>query len=172
MLCFEANNVKKYFRGRLILNIKDLKVYSDDKIGVVGLNGSGKTTLLNLISKYVEPDEGHIKTYGRISYIKQLESEEKDIVDERYISQFNLKGKNEEFMSGGELTRLKIAEALSINSNILLADEPTSNLDLEGVQMLIEKLLNYPEAIVLVSHDRNLLAIILNKILEIYDEEI
>jgi len=172
MLCFEANNVKKYFRGRLILNIKDLKVYSDDKIGVVGLNGSGKTTLLNLISKYVEPDEGHIKTYGRISYIKQLESEEKDIVDERYISQFNLKGKNEEFMSGGELTRLKIAEALSINSNILLADEPTSNLDLEGVQMLIEKLLNYPEAIVLVSHDRNLLDIVCNKILEISNGEI
>src|SRR5699024_8284990 len=92
--------------------------------------------------------------------------------DERYISQFNLKGKNEEFMSGGELTRLKIAEALSINSNILLADEPTSNLDLEGVQMLIEKLLNYPEAIVLVSHDRNLLDIVCNKILEISDGEI
>src|SRR5699024_7390776 len=152
-LYFEANNVKKYFGDRLILNIKNLKIYSEDKIGVIGLNGCGKTTLLNLISREIKPDEGYIKTLGKVSYIKQLDNNKKNKVKDRYINQFNLKNKIEKFMSGGEVTRFKIAKALSVHSNILLADEPTSNLDLEGVSLLTEKLIKYPEAIVIVSHN-------------------
>lgn len=73
MLILDISRLKKYYGNRLILDIKDLKIYSEDKIGLVGLNGSGKTTLLNLIANQVNPDEGSIKSYMESFYIKQLE---------------------------------------------------------------------------------------------------
>ena len=57
-------------------------------------------------------------------------------------------------MSGGEKTRLKIANSLSEMTNIIFADEPTSNLDIEGIKLLEEKLLAHKGALVLISHDR------------------
>ena len=76
MLLISINNLKKYFSDRLILNIKDLKVYSKDKFGVIGLNGSGKTTLLNLISGKIKPDEGMIKVSGELSFVTQIDEKE------------------------------------------------------------------------------------------------
>ncbi|NMB26459.1 MAG: ABC-F type ribosomal protection protein [Tissierellia bacterium] len=172
MLVLDINNLKKYYGDRLILNIENLKVYSKDKIGIVGLNGSGKTTLLNLISKDVSSDKGFIEVFGSISYIKQTESTRDDILDGKYISEFGLKNKKQNFMSGGEITRLKIAKSLSENCNLLLADEPTSNLDLEGIDMLLEKLLAFDGALLMVSHDRDLLDKVCNRILEIEDGHI
>lgn len=172
MLVLEVSNVEKYFGLRKILEIKDLKVYKEDKIGVVGLNGSGKTTLLNLISGDVKADKGHIRTFGKVSYIRQLENEYKDTIEGKYESQFRLKDKKAEYMSGGEQTRLKIAKAFSQNPLLLLADEPTSNLDFEGIDMLIENLLQYDGALLVVSHDRDLLDKVCNRILEIEDGQI
>ncbi|NLX62291.1 MAG: ABC-F type ribosomal protection protein, partial [Tissierellia bacterium] len=74
--------------------------------------------------------------------------------------------------SGGEQTRLKIAKAFSQNPLLLLADEPTSNLDFEGIDMLIENLLEYDGALLVVSHDRDLLDRVCNRILEIEDGQI
>lgn len=167
MLVLEIENLKKYYGIRKIFEIDNLKVYKGDKIGIVGLNGSGKTTLLNIISKDLEPDEGIVKAYGSISYIKQLEDDHKDTLEGKYMSQFGLKDKEEEFMSGGELTRLKIAKSLSENPVLLLADEPTSNLDFEGIDMLLENLSSFDGALLLVSHDRDLLDKVCNRILEI-----
>ena len=172
MLVLEINNLRKYYGIRKIVEIDDLKAYKGDKIGIVGLNGSGKTTLLNIISKDIESDEGIVKTYGNISYIRQLEDEDKDRVEGKYISEFGLKDKKEEFMSGGEHTRLKIAKAFSKNPLLLLADEPTSNLDFEGIDMFLEKLSNFDGALLIVSHDRNLLDKVCNRILEIEDGNI
>ena len=169
MLILNINSLKKHYGDRQVLNIKDLKVYSEDKIGIVGLNGSGKTTLLNLISKDISPDDGFIKTYGNISYIKQMGDAENSIVDRKYISEFGLKNKKQDFMSGGERTRLKIAKSLSKNCNLLLADEPTSNLDLEGISILLDKLLVFDGGLLMVSHDRDLLDKVCNKIIELED---
>ncbi|WP_353092800.1 ribosomal protection-like ABC-F family protein [Tissierella praeacuta] len=172
MLILEINNLKKYYGDRLILDIKDLKAYTGDKIGLVGLNGSGKTTLLNLISKKINQDEGTIKTTIEPFYIKQLENEINKDVDNEYISKFGLKNKNERYMSGGEMARLKIAEFLTDNRRFLLADEPTSNLDFEGINILIEKLSNFDGCMIITSHDRNLLEKVCNKIMEIEDGKI
>lgn len=172
MLVLDVNNVEKYFGIRKVLEVKDLKVYREDRIGVVGLNGSGKTTLLNMIYGDIKPEKGHIRTLGKVSYIKQLEDEYKDTIEGKYESQFGLKDKDVEYMSGGEQTRLKIAKALSENPLLLLADEPTSNLDLEGIDMLVENLLQYDGALMIVSHDRDLLDKVCNRILEIEDGQI
>lgn len=172
MLVLEIIDVEKYFGARKVLEIKDLKVYKEDKIGVVGLNGSGKTTLLNLISGHIKPDKGYIRGYGKISYIRQLEDEHDNTLEGKYESQFGLKDKAVEYMSGGEHTRLKIAKALSQNHLLLLADEPTSNLDFEGIDMLVDNLIQYDGALMVVSHDRDLLDKVCNKILEIEEGQI
>lgn len=172
MLILDINNVKKYYGYRLILDIKDLKIYSGDKLGLVGLNGCGKTTLLNLIAKEINPDNGTIKTTMEPFYIKQLEDGANKEVDNEYMSKLGLKDKNKEFMSGGELTRLKIAKFLTDNRKFLIADEPTSNLDFEGINLLIEKLSNFDGCMIITSHDRDLLDKVCNKIIEIKDGKI
>lgn len=59
MLLIEGRNIKKYYGDRLILDIKNLKIYSEDRIGLVGLNGAGKTTLINILCGESRPDEGY-----------------------------------------------------------------------------------------------------------------
>ncbi|MGJ0845797.1 macrolide transport system ATP-binding/permease protein [Tissierella praeacuta DSM 18095] len=172
MLILDIKNLKKYYENRLILDIEDLKVYSGDKIGLVGLNGCGKTTLLNLIAKEINLDEGIIKTSIEPFYIKQLGDIGNKEIDSEYISKLGLKNKNNEFMSGGELTRLKIGKFLTDNGKFLLADEPTSNLDFEGINFLIEKLSNFDGCIIITSHDRDFLDKLCNKIIEIEEGKI
>lgn len=157
MFILEANQVKKYFGDRLILEIPDLKIYDNDKIGIVGLNGAGKTTFLNLLSGRLQPDEGFIKLYGTFEYITQFESENPEI---------------KPFLSGGEKTSLKINGALKTPAHILLADEPTSNLDIYAIERLQKNLLEYRGSILLISHDRSLLNKVCNRILEIENSKI
>ena len=66
MLLIDAVNIKKYFSDRLIFEFDNLKVYSNERIGIVGANGEGKTTLLNVLSKKDEADEGVVKLYGNL----------------------------------------------------------------------------------------------------------
>lgn len=155
MLLLEIDKVKKYYGDRLILEIDNLLVYSQDKIGIVGINGAGKSTLLNMLCSKSSCDEGWIKMYGRYSYITQIDEPE------------NISENEKNTLSGGEKTKLKIQSAFNKNSSILLADEPTSNLDIAGIQMLEKKLKNYKGAIFIVSHDRQLLDNVCNKILEL-----
>lgn len=168
MLILEAANIKKYYSDRLIIGFEELKVYSGDKIGIVGQNGSGKTTLMNLLSKEVTPDEGFIKHYGEISYIRQF-SEERLEAEQKVLKEFNLSHKaHQEVFSGGEKTRIKIANAFSNEKLLLFADEPTSNLDYKGIELLRKKL-SAIDSFVIISHDRLLLDSLCNKILEVRD---
>ena len=64
MLLIQGQNIKKYYGDRLILGIENLKIYSEDRIGLVGLNGAGKTTLINILCGEAKPDEGWIRRYG------------------------------------------------------------------------------------------------------------
>jgi len=75
MLLIEAQNIKKYYHGRKIIEFDDFKVYSGDKIGIVGQNGSGKTTFLNILSGEVETDEGFVGRFCDITYIHQFSDE-------------------------------------------------------------------------------------------------
>lgn len=166
MLVLEADNIKKYYADRLVIEMESLKIYSGDRIGIVGLNGSGKTTLMNILSKELEPDEGSVKLYGTNSYIKQLEDSPGPL-DLRTAKQFGVNGILTPNMSGGERTRLKIAHGLSSDCTVLFADEPTSNLDMKGIQLLEEKLRQWRSALVIISHDRALLDSVCSRILEI-----
>ncbi len=168
MLILEAQKVKKYYGDRLILALEDLKVYLGDRIGVIGRNGAGKTTLLNILSGEVEPDEGIVRHYTDITYIRQF-SQEDIRADAKLLSEFNLNHKtHQKVYSGGEQTRIRIANAFSRDSLLVFADEPTSNLDYSGVELFMQKLSDV-ESFLLISHDRRLLDGLCNKILEIRD---
>ncbi len=172
MLLIEANKIKKYFGDRLILNIDSLKIYSEDRIGIVGKNGAGKTTLMNILSKRLETDEGWIKVYGSCCYISQLEPPNFKNINGEMASKFNIVSTWNEHMSGGEKTRFKIAGALKDHSMMLFADEPTSNVDIKGIELMGEMFKEYQGAFIVISHDRSFLDELCNKILEIENNKI
>lgn len=171
MLILEAQRVKKYYGDRLILSLNDLKVYTGDRIGIIGPNGAGKTTLLNILSGETEPDEGVVRRFCNIAYIRQF-SEEEIHADQRLIREFSLTNKtHQKVYSGGEQTRIKIANAFSSENLLVFADEPTSNLDYKGVELLRQKLAGVA-SFLLISHDRYLLDSLCNRILEVKDGNI
>lgn len=172
MLLLECNHVKKFFGDQLILTIENLKVYSEDRIGIIGVNGAGKTTLVNILSQRLEPDEGWVKVNGRFSYISQLEPPESRKLSPEMASKFRISSTWNESMSGGEKTRFKLAEGLSRPSLMIFADEPTSNMDLEGIELIESQFAQYQGALVLISHDRSFLDKLCNKIIEVENGKI
>lgn len=172
MLLIECGKIKKYYGERLVLDVGQLNFYSEDRIGILGRNGIGKTTLMNILSKRLEPDEGWVKVYGKMGFISQLEEPDQKKISKEMASRFYVNTDWDEFMSGGEKTRFKIAAALNSDSQILLADEPTSNMDVEGIELLTQNLEEYHGAFIVISHDRNFLDRLCNQILEIEDGSI
>lgn len=168
MLILEASDLRKYYGDKLIISFKNLKIKIGDKIGIVGRNGAGKSTLLNILSGKVKEDEGTIHRYCDISYIRQF-SDEDITANGKILKEFKVEKKiNKSNVSGGEHTKLNIAAALSKDMGLLLADEPTSNLDYEGISVLRKKLSEI-ETFVLISHDRDFMDSLCNKIIEIED---
>lgn len=172
MLLIECSKIKKYFGDRLILDVDSLRVYSEDRIGIVGVNGIGKTTFINILSQRMEPDEGFVKLYGKAGYISQLEAPDYKNISSEMASRFGVKTTWGEYMSGGEKTRFKLAGALEDNCVMIFADEPTSNVDMEGIALMEEKFAEYKGGLIVISHDRSFLDKICNQILEIEDGKI
>ena len=75
MLVLEAGNIKKYYSDRLIVEFDSFKVYSGEKIGIVGQNGSGKSTFLDILAGRIEPDKGYVRRYTDPEYISQFSDE-------------------------------------------------------------------------------------------------
>ncbi|MHC6180032.1 ribosomal protection-like ABC-F family protein [Clostridium sp. JNZ X4-2] len=166
MLILEANDLKKYYGDRLIISLKNLKIKTGDKVGVVGRNGAGKSTFLNILAGEVKQDEGSIHRYCSISYMKQF-SDENITAQGKILKEFRVEKKvHTGNVSGGERTKLNIAAALSEGTELLLVDEPTSNLDYEGISVLRKKL-GEIETFVLISHDREFMDSLCNRIIEI-----
>ncbi|MBB6214457.1 macrolide transport system ATP-binding/permease protein [Anaerosolibacter carboniphilus] len=172
MLLIECSNVKKYFGDRLVLSVENLKIYSEDRIGIIGVNGVGKTTLMNILSQRLAPDEGWVKLYGNCGYISQLEQPEHRIIGAEMASRFKVPEVWHEYMSGGEKTRFKLAQSLNDENLLIFADEPTSNVDMEGIALMEARLAEYKGALILISHDRDFLDKLCNKIVEVEDGKI
>jgi ATP-binding cassette subfamily F protein uup len=159
-------------------------IWRGDKIGIVGLNGSGKTTLLNLLLKKLEPTSGSI-THGtklEVAYFDQhrgqldnkltvaenvhphgdsvlINGKPRHIIS--YLQDFLFTPHTSRSpitkLSGGERARLLLAKLFIQPANVLILDEPTNDLDIETVELLEERLLEYNGTLLLVSHDRSFL---------------
>lgn len=169
-LLLEANGIIVEFGVRRVLDIDRIRIYDGERVGLIGENGAGKTTFLDVLSGTRTPDSGVVSRYGELAMICQLgngESAENAEIRARFSAQDVREG-----LSGGEMTRRRIAAALSKRAPLLLADEPTTDLDAEGVQELTAELSHYEGAIVLVSHDRGLLDALCTRILHLEDGKI
>ena len=153
------------------------------KVGLVGPNGSGKTTLLRLLRGEIEPAEGTIKRAEvlRMVYFSQMRELDENLTLRRALApegdsvihqgrtvhvaswasrflftgeQLNQPVRN---LSGGERARVLIAKLMLEPADVLLLDEPTNDLDIPTLEILEENLLDFPGALVLVTHDRYLL---------------
>ncbi len=164
-MLLEINKLEMSYGTRKLFSLERLAVYEGDKVAVVGANGAGKTTLLRLITGEEQPDAGRITVRGQVGVIPQLGTPEDEAADARAAERmgFALDGTH----SGGERTKALIAAAFADRPDLLLADEPTTNLDMDGIEQLESMLCAFHGALLLISHDRMLLSNVCNKMLDL-----
>ncbi|GAF23618.1 ATPase components of ABC transporters with duplicated ATPase domains [Bacillus sp. JCM 19047] len=171
-LVVELSGVHVTHGDQLILEIDRLPIYQFDRIGIVGENGSGKSTLLNVLEGRVQSNRGHIHRHIHFAYFAQKEAYEKEKVEGEWISRLEVPNRSQADMSGGEQTRLKLAQLFSTYQEGMLLDEPTTHLDEKGVDFLVEELRHYYGALVIVSHDRYVLDQLVTTIWELKDGQV
>lgn len=173
-----------YSGSEPIIRSMEMTVLRGDKLGLVGENGTGKTTLVRLMLGDLSPTEGRIRlgTNLQIAYFDQLRGEldlDRTALDNlsegREFIEINGQSKHvlgylQEFLfsperarspvrvfSGGERARLLLAKLFSKPANILVLDEPTNDLDVETLELLEARLVEFAGTVVVISHDREFL---------------
>lgn len=171
----------EYAQGDLIFS--DISItLGRERYGLVGANGSGKSTLAKVLSGELKATEGEILLSHPVYYLAQTEEPPELTVTEYLAPLWEKASTLPELwgpliegifldqkianLSGGEWTRVRIARALVSEAGLLILDEPTNNLDKDARQKVIEFLKSYPESVIVISHDRELLRHV-DKILEI-----
>ena len=169
-----------YGEKQIIKNFSTL-IQRGDKIGLIGANGAGKSTLLKILLQQLVPDSGTVEqgTKLEIAYFDQLRdqldpnltvadtvADGNDFVEiagnkrhvMSYLGDFLFAPARArspvKSLSGGEKNRLLLARLFTRPANLIVMDEPTNDLDLETLELLEEKLVNYDGTLLLVSHDR------------------
>ncbi|WP_077324220.1 Msr family ABC-F type ribosomal protection protein [Virgibacillus siamensis] len=171
-LKLEITDVEVSFLDQLVLDIPKLSVYQFDRIGLVGKNGSGKSTLLKLINGSILPDKGTVHCLADIGYFEQTALPEEGGQDFELLGKLSVPQTDISKLSGGEQTRMKMAQVFSMYHDMLLVDEPTTHLDTAGTDFLLDQLAYYYGSLILVSHDRYVLDQLVTKIWEIKDGRI
>ena len=180
MILLSAKNISKTFMECQVLNDVSFFLNEGDKVGIIGINGTGKSTLLRILAGAEVPDTGEVvRSSGvRISYLPQIPEfdshgsvisqvlahlpedlkEAKEFEAKAMLGKMGINDPLRDIakLSGGEKRRAAIAAALVQPSDILLLDEPTNHIDNETVQLLENQLLRYRGAIVMVTHDTEL----------------
>ena len=161
------------------------------KIAVVGVNGAGKSTFLKVIAGEAEPSEGSVVLGANVElgYFSQHAME---ILDPRktvfetlqdviplatigvirnLLGSFLFQGddveKKIENLSGGEKSRVVLATLLARPVNFLVLDEPTNHLDIRSREILLNALANFSGTVILVSHDRHFLRLLVDRVIEV-----
>ncbi len=179
------------FDGRTLFSDLSFAVTAGMRVGLVGPNGSGKTTLLRLIDGQLAPQSGTVERANalRVVYFEQNRVIDGSLTLRRALSpdsdsvvyngkvlhvaswaaRFLFTGEQlnqpVERLSGGERARVLIARLMLEPADLLLLDEPTNDLDIPTLEILEEALLEYPGAMILVTHDRYMLDRVSNVVL-------
>jgi ABC transport system ATP-binding/permease protein len=190
------HSVSKSMGDKRLFESLDLRLTPGQRIGLMGVNGSGKTTLMRLMSGDLLPDSGTIKRAENLRIVTFSQHRESlvqsqslrealcpigDIVHYqgravhvtgwagRFLFEADQLSMRVGDLSGGEQARVLIANLTLSPADVLLLDEPTNDLDIPSLEVLEQALLEFPGAIVLVTHDRFLLERIATESLALND---
>lgn len=186
-----AKNIAKSMGDSLLFSHLELTLGPGTRLGIAGGNGAGKTTLLKILAGSLEPDQGSVKMAPdiKVVYFDQhraqlpenitlrealspggdfVEFQGKSIHVHSWCRRFLFRHQDLELplskLSGGERARTLIARLMTQPADILLLDEPTNDLDISTLNVLEESLLEFPGAVVLITHDRSLMDQVANAV--------
>jgi ATP-binding cassette, subfamily F, member 3 len=186
----------KEFPEKTILKNADLMINAKDRISLIGKNGVGKTTIIKLLVGDENYQNGELELGHNISlgYFAQDEAEKLDgnktifeTIDDIAVGDMRTKVRNilgsflfsgedqdkkVKVLSGGEKTRLALCKLLLEPHNFLVLDEPTNHLDIASKNVLKDALMKFDGTLLVVSHDRDFLDMLTNRIFEINNEQI
>ena len=177
----EAEHVRKGYGNHLLIDGLDFKLPPGGIVGVIGPNGAGKTTLFRMITEQEKPDTGELRVGDtvKLGYVDQSRDSldgsktvweeisggtdviylgKRAVQSRAYVGAFNFKGSDQQkrvgVLSGGERNRVHLAKMLKSESNVILLDEPTNDLDVDTLRALEEALAEFAGCAVIISHDR------------------
>jgi ATP-binding cassette subfamily F protein uup len=187
-----GTNLFKELGEKILFQHLNFTISPGTRIGLMGPNGSGKTTLLRIMAGEISPDQGTLKTADNLKVVyfdqhrnllplnitlRQALSPQGDFVDfhgqkihvngwcKRFLFTPDILDMPLKSLSGGERARIAIAHLMLQPADVLLLDEPTNDLDIATLETLEESLLEFPGAVVLITHDRSLLERVCNTLL-------
>ena len=183
-LVAELTGVGHAFSGKPLIEALSTRIMRGDRVGLIGPNGAGKSTLIRIILGELAPGRGSIRlgTNLKVAYFDQMRErldpeatladaispgsdwiaigeERKHVIT--YLGDFLFPAHRAKspvrMLSGGERNRLFLARLFARPANLLVLDEPTNDLDIESLELLEQRLQDYPGTLLLVSHDRRFL---------------
>ena len=190
---FRAKDAVVGYGSKVIISGVDITIERGEKIAFVGRNGEGKTTMMRVITRELFPIEGEASLGYNVDLGYYAQNQE-DILDKNdtiydtldkiavgdirtrlrdILAAFLFRGedidKKVAVLSGGERARLAMAKLMLKPHNLLALDEPTNHMDLLSKDILKQALLKYDGTLVIVSHDRDFLDGLVNKVYEFRD---
>ena len=192
-IAYKAVDLKLGYGSKVVFSDANIEVRRGEKVALVGRNGEGKTTLMRAIMGELEPMEGSSRTGHNVNIGYYAQNQE-DILDKEdtvfgtldriavgdirlklrdILAAFLFKGedidKKVAVLSGGERARLAMAKLMLKPYNLLALDEPTNHMDTRSKDILKQALKAYDGTIIIVSHDRDFLDGLVDKLYEFRD---
>ncbi len=178
---------------KVVFSGANIEIKRGEKVALIGRNGEGKTTLMRVVSGELGPFEGEARTGHNVDLGYYAQNQE-DVLDKKetvfstldrvatgdvrtklrdILAQFLFRGedidKRVDILSGGERARLGMARLMLQNHNLLALDEPTNHMDIKSKDILKQALKAYDGTLIVVSHDRDFLDGLVDKIYEFRD---
>lgn len=190
-----AKDLSKKYDGHVVFNNANMSISRGEKVSFVGRNGEGKSTMIKAIMGEIDFEgQCELGHNAKVGYFAQNQASllDNDLTVFQTVDQvakgeirtqiksmlggFMFRGdtidKKVGFLSGGEKTRLAMVKLLLEPVNVLILDEPTNHLDLKSKDVLKEALLNFDGTLILVSHDRDFLQGLSQKVFEFKDQRV